>query len=373
MGLSVKGIEYVDFRNYERFILNDLGNLTILTGRNAVGKTNVLEGLQLLTSARSFKNPQISQLIREGSDHARLSMTCADETRLVETALYLEKGKKRFTVNGKAKAASEVRGLVPSVLFTPDDLQLAKKASSVKRESIDHTGSQLSKSYYTALQDYEKVIRYKGRLLRDEAPDDLIASINEMLVTCGSQLFCYRKALFDRFVPLMYENYERISDRGEAFEASYTPSWVDSTDGASEEQDIARDQVKELLAAALEEQLLEERARHRCLVGPHQDKIAFFIAGKDVSDFASQGQQRSVVLAFKLAEVALVEQTLGQPPVLLLDDVMSELDEKRRDMLVSFVRSDIQTFITATDLSSFNDELIDRSHVVELPLEGSGA
>ena len=369
MSLKVEGIEFLDFRNYEQLSLKGLGNLTVFTGKNAVGKTNILEGLQLLTTAHSFKNPQISQLIREGQNSARLSMACSDGNRRIETSLYLEKGKKRFTVNGKSKASSDIRGILPSVMFNPDDLQLAKKASSSKRDSIDHTGAQLSKSYYTVLQDYEKVIRYKGRLLRDEAPDDLIASINEMLITCGSQLFCYRKALFDRFVPLMVDYYDRLSDRGEIFSASYMPSWVEDAETHIEEVPISREMAKELIAGALKARQYEERARHRCLIGPHQDKICFMIGEKDVSDFASQGQQRSVVLAFKLAEVSLIEQTLGQHPILLLDDVMSELDEKRRDMLVSFVRDDIQTFVTATDLSSFNKELINRSQVIELPLE----
>ena len=126
--------------------------------------------------------------------------------------------------------------------------------------------------------------------------------------------------------------------------------------------------VKKLLAEKLSERYEEERARRRSLVGPHNDQIAFLLDGRDVSLFASQGQQRSVVLAWKLAEVELVRDVLGMSPVLLLDDVMSELDGTRREMLVRFVTEEMQTFITTTDLAGFSGGILERANVVKLPL-----
>lgn len=386
MGLHITDIELSTFRNYDAFSLSDIGNLTVLTGKNGVGKTNVLEAVQLMTSASSFRHPQIAQLVKEGADHARVQMQATDGNRQITTALSLEPGKKRYTVNGKAKAAADVRGTLPSVAFTPDDLQLAKKSSSVKRETLDELGAQLTRNYHVVLADYEKTLRFKNRLLKDEAPFDLIAAINETLVTCGSQLFCYRVALFARMLPLLQRIYAEIASEGEAFCATYLPSWdhlagmqpaptddagsggllmgvaLDMRDNGAPE----RERVREVMADKLAEYADEEARRHRSLVGPHNDKIAFFLSGRDASAFASQGQQRSIVLAWKLAEVELVRQTLGTNPVLLLDDVMSELDATRRDTLVHFADNDLQTFITATDLDTFNPALLRRARVVQL-------
>ncbi|MBQ9043575.1 MAG: DNA replication and repair protein RecF [Eggerthellaceae bacterium] len=383
MGLRITDISLSGFRNYDDFSLGDIGNLTIFTGHNGVGKTNVLEAIQLMTSASSFRHPHIAQLVKDGTDHARIQMESTDGNRRITTALTLETGKKRYTVNGKAKSVVDIRGTLPAVAFTPDDLQLAKKSSSVKRNALDDLGAQLTRNYHVVLGDYEKTLRYKNRLLKEEAPSDLVAAINETLITCGSQLFCYRVALYSRMLPLLQRTYSEISHDNELFSATYLASW-DHADGMEpvsfgasgllmgEPFDVRdngapdRDQVRTILAAKLEAHAPEERRRARSLVGPHNDKIAFFLSGRDASAFASQGQQRSIVLAWKLAEVELVRQTLGTNPVLLLDDVMSELDATRRDTLVHFASEDLQTFITATDLDAFNPVLLDRARIVAL-------
>lgn len=386
MGLRITDIELFDFRNHERLFLHGLGELTILTGRNGVGKTNVLEAVQLVTSTSSFRHARIAQLVREGADSARVWMQVSDGNRLVSTELVLEDGKKRYLVNNKPKGALDVRGTLPAVVFTPDDLQLAKKSSSVKRDAIDELGGQLTKNYRVIAGDYDKALRYKNRLLKDEAPDELVSAINETLVMCGSQLFCYRVALFGRMLPLLQALYSRISNKGageERFSASYVPSWdrLLTEDGltlAGEGLVAAsplnmrdngapdREQAREYLLETIERVADEERRRHRSLVGPHNDLLTFSLSGRDASAFASQGQQRSIVLAWKLAEVEVIRQTLGENPVLLLDDVLSELDESRRNALVDFAGEGIQTFITATDLSGFSKALLGRARVVDL-------
>lgn len=382
MNMRITDISVADFRNYERFSLEGLGELTVFVGRNGAGKTNLLEAISLLTSAESFRHPQIVQLIREGAATSRVQMEATDGNRFITTALSLETGKKRYTVNGKVKGVADVRGTLPAVAFTPDDLQLAKKSSSVKRAALDDLGAQLTRNYHVVLGDYEKTLRYKNRLLKDEASSDLIGAINETLVTCGAQLFCYRAALFGRMLPLLQRLYADIANAGEAFSATYVPSW-DHLAGMESPPDgegiIAgsalemrengapdRDCVRELLLENLEKYAGEEARRRRSLVGPHNDKIAFSLARRDASAFASQGQQRSIVLAWKLAEVEMVRQTLGTNPVLLLDDVLSELDEARRSTLVHFASGGIQTFITATDLAGFNPALLERARVIEL-------
>lgn len=373
MGLRIRSIEFRDYRNYENYKLEDIGDLTIFVGRNAIGKTNILEGIQLVTSATSFRHPQIAQLIREDCNRGAIVVNAGDGNRDLTTELLLEEGKRKYSVNGKAKPAADVRGVLPAVTFSPDDLDLAKKSSSVKRRAADEVGMQLNRNYYVISKDYEKALRYKNRLLKEEAPQSLVDAINDTLVMCGAQLFCYRFALYRKMVGLIAENYRRIAQSGEAFSSTYTPSWDHLSNPDREgdswlEEELYTD--REAVRSAMEKALglfgSVERNRHRSLVGPHNDKIAFLVDGRDAAAFASQGQQRSIVLAWKLAEVEMVRRTLGTEPVLLLDDVMSELDGQRRDMLVEHVTDATQTFITATDLTPFNEALLDRARVVEL-------
>lgn len=366
MDLRITALSFSHFRNYELFELDDVGNLTILIGCNAVGKTNALEGIHLLTSASSFRHPQISQLILEGEEQSHLEMQMSDGNREITTSLHLESGKRRYSVNGKPKQAADVRGLLPAVSFVPDDLELAKRSSSVRRDAIDQLGMQLTKNYYVLHRDYEKALRYKNRLLKDEAPESLLEAMNETFSTCATQLFCYRHTLFNRMIPLVEENYRSISRSNEPFAATYTPSWDHLEGVSSAEESYSKEEVASLISGSLAKQWKNERERRRSLVGPHNDQIRFYLSGRDTSDFASQGQQRSIVLAWKLAEVEMVRQTVGSNPVLLLDDVMSELDESRRNLLVEHVDGDIQTFITTTDLSPFENRLVDVAQVVKL-------
>ena len=370
--MKIVDLEFSNFRNYEHFELSEIGDLVVLHGPNAVGKTNVLEGIHLVTAATSFRNAQIGQLVRQGSAHARIRADLRDEQRLITTTLYMEEGKRRYQVNGKNKTASDVKGTLPAVSFIPDDLDLAKKSSSVKRNSIDNLGVQLSKSYNVVYRDYEKALKYKNRLLKDDSPQSLIDAINETLLTVATQLYFYRRSLYERMVPLVQDHYGRLAQSGEGFGASYLPSWLRVQERFpglsyfSEEsaKTLNRDEVRTYIYDALACFNAEEVRARRAFVGPHNDQIAFMLDGKDAATFASQGQQRSIVLAWKLAEVQLVKQMTGANPVLLLDDVMSELDASRRDMLVEAVGDEVQTFITATDLSAFNESLLERAQIV---------
>ena len=180
---------------------------------------------------------------------------------------------------------------------------------------------------------------------------------------------CYRAALCSKLAASMASYYAEIVGSRETLSARYAPSWLAEDEWLDAGETLDRDEVRERFAAALAASMVQERARRRALVGPHADRIEFFIEGRPVGVYGSQGQQRSAVLAFKLAEVTLICDLLGQQPVLLLDDVMSELDEQRRRALVKFVSGDIQTFITTANLAYFDEDLLAAARVVRLPLE----
>ncbi len=367
MDLRISSIKLTNFRNYDELSLENIGALTIFVGNNAVGKTNLLESIELCTALSSFRNPTVDLLIKKEKSFARVLMDITDGNRQLELSLLLEPGKRQYKLNDKKKSVVDLKGLLPAVIFTPDDLELVKKASSPKRDALDALGSQLSKNYYIVKHDYEKVVRYKNRLLKEEAPDSLVLSINETLITCAAQLTCYRWSLFDRLSNHIASNYRHISN-GELLRCSYYPSWLSGVK-LEPATPLERDYVKKQLEKCLFEKLPEERARKRSVVGPHSDKILLEIDGNDIVDFASQGQQRSAVLSWKLAEVEVIRESLHKNPVLLLDDVMSELDEKRRGALIDFVEGSIQTFVTTTNLQYFDEELLSRAQVVSLPLE----
>ena len=366
MDLRLTEVRLSHFRNYDDLTLSSIGDLTIFVGQNAVGKTNLLEALQLCTALSSFRHPTSRQMIEENSSTARVEIHETDSNRDLTLSVGIEEGQRRYKLNGKAKSIADLKGLLPAVVFTPDDLALTKGASGVKRDALDDLGSQLTKNYYIVKRDYEKVTQYKNRLLKEDVSFDLIQSINDTLITCATQLTFYRLELFSRIVVELGNYYRRISGC-EELEMKYYPSW------SANEVDLSartyRDCIKTALAAALEDRYLEERARKRSVVGPHADQMRFFINGRDVSLYASQGQRRSVVLAWKLAEVAVIKESLNQNPILLLDDVMSELDESRREALVSLVEGDIQTFITTTNLDYFDRNLLDKASIVFLPNE----
>lgn len=375
MALEIRELHFRNFRNYKNLKLDDLGDLVILVGPNGSGKTNILEGVDLLTSASSFRHPMIEQMICDGADCAALKLRGEGEGRVLESELELQKGKKKYSLNGKQKSTADMKGMLPSVTFVPDDLNLAKKSSSIKRETIDDLGCQLTRNYYVVRRDYVKALRYKNKLLKEEAAGLLLDSIDETLTTCATQLCYYRYELFRRMIPLVADNYRKISSSQEEFNATYTPSWVylghDDKEGEisfKNKEGVSREFIRMALEQSLVRWRTEEIKRVKALVGPHNDKIGFFLNDRAAADFASQGQQRSIVLAWKMAEVDVIRQSLGTYPVLLLDDVMSELDADRRSLLIELVKQDVQTFITATDLSYFPADIVDKARVIRLPI-----
>lgn len=366
MDLFLTRLSFRNFRSYETFYLDDIGPLTIFVGRNAVGKTNIIEGIQLLTAQSSFRNPLVCQIPHNGAAGAYLMTEITDKNRLLSLELHIENNKKKYFLNHKPKRAVDLKGIIPSVTFTPDDLNIVKGPMSVRRSALDSLGTQLSKNHYLIKKDYEKILQHKNRLLKDESPAVLIESINDMVVTCGSQLTCYRAALCKKLFCAMREFYAELTNKKELLDMSYIPSW--QSDDTDHPQSYAFDRAfaRTALSAALKKNAEKERIRHKSLIGPHADRIEFYINGKNATIFGSQGQKRSIVLAFKLAEVSLIQDILHQKPVLLLDDVMSELDALRSRALLSFIMGDIQTFITTTTLSYFDNDLLSRACIIHL-------
>lgn len=365
MSLSLEKLQFANFRSYERLELDDLGPINLFIGPNAAGKTNIVEGIQLLSSQRSFRSSSVDQLIHHGQNTALLKALLTDDKRSFDISLRLqrEEKKKTYTLNDKVKRTSELQGMAPTIVFIPDHLGLAKGSLSSRRDEIDYIGAQVNSNYLQIKKDYDKLQKHKNKLLKEEGDITLIQSVNDLMVVCGSQLSCYRYSLFQRLSKLMQDFYSQMTHETEQFSAQYCLSW------SKEEPVLGHIEVAEIreqYQRSLEESLEEERTRKRMIVGPHADKLRFFIDQKETEYFASQGQQRSVVLALKLAEALLIDEFLDKKPILLLDDVMSELDKTRRQAFIELISGSVQSFITTANIEYFDKDIIQNAKVVNI-------
>lgn len=331
-------------------------NLTVIVAPNASGKTNILEAIDLVTSGNSFRSPLWRDVVRRGAENASVILTVSGEGREVEIRLDIVGNQRRYTVNGKPKKrVAEVRGIIPAVSFTPDDLAMVKGSADQRRSTLDALGDQMSQAYEAIRSDYDRVLKHRNALLKNPSLAlDLLDPWTEKLIEVGVAFYSHRRRLFERLTGIVSERYETLSN-GETLEIEYVPSWGRTSE--SPEDGFRR---------ALEEVLLQERARGITLVGPQRDELVFRIDGQDARAFASQGQQRTVTLAWKLAEITVIQDVLEKPPILLLDDVMSELDAQRREALTAFVGTTVQTFLTTTNTGYFSDAMLADATVIEL-------
>jgi DNA replication and repair protein RecF len=363
VGLSVERIRLADFRNYESREFEIGPELTIAEGPNAAGKTTIIEALELTTAGTSFKQPSWRDVVRWGAAECRVAMRATGDGREYSIEMTVTpQGKRQYAVNGsRARRVADIRGNVPSVVFTPDDLGIVKGSAEKRRGSIDSLGDQLSATYEALRREYELTVRQRNAALKERA-EGVVEALTESLVDTGAKYAEHRIRLLERVSAPAREIHDTVSG-GESLEIEYVSSWgpVPEEDGPHRTGLIA-ERLRETLAGKKR----EEYARGITLTGPHRDDVSFLVGGRSARDFASQGQQRSVALAWKLAEVRAVEEIAGAEPVLLLDDVMSELDEARRTALTAFVGGSVQTVVTTTNMGYFDPEMLGRASIIHL-------
>ena len=363
MGLKVETLSLWNFRSFAEKTISFDEKMTIIAGPNAVGKTNTVEALQLLTAGSSFRKPTAQELLHEGAEAGRADLSLRGDGREVDAALTLKEGKRRFFWCGKPCHAHDLSGNLMSVLFTPDDLSLVKRSASFRRDELDAFGAQVNRGYAKVLRTYTRGIEQRNRLLKEPSFDMGLLDAWDASVALGAAtLLVHRLALFRRLSVAAHDIYGQIAqeDLSCAYRSSLGPLPEDAT----------REDLVLLMSDALAKGRELDLRRQMSCVGPHRDDIAFALDGRDARSFASQGQQRTIVLAWKMAEVEVSRRILGASPLLLLDDVMSELDEGRRRALTSFMQEEMQTVITTTNLGYFPDELLERAKVVEIGERG---
>ena len=340
-GLKITRAQLTSFRSYETCELAPCEGVNVLLGDNGQGKTNVLEALYLCCTGRSHRTRQDRDLIRWGADFAsvRVEAERRDGSHEVEVMLPAL-GRRRSKIAGQeASRSGELLGHVTGVLFSPEDLRTVKDGPAERRRFVDMALSQLRPAYYYALQRYNRALKQRNETLKVIAAQPAFMATldawDEQLAAAGAELMAHRRAYIEKLNAVAAETHRGIADDRERLEIRYLPSVTMGDDARAN---------LEALFGARETDL----RRLTTSVGAHRDDVQILVEGRDVRAFGSQGQQRTAALSMRLSELDVMRGELGEWPMLMLDDVMSELDPGRRRQLVGRLKG-VQTFITCTD------------------------
>lgn len=339
--MIIKRLDLMNFRNYETLSLVPGGGTNILYGDNAQGKTNVLESIYMCSTARSHRASRDREMIRFDAEEAHIKMLVDKNDSEYRIDMHLKTGRtKGIAVNGiPIRKVSELFGIVNVIFFSPEDLNLVKKGPAERRKFIDFELCQLDRVYTNHLMSYNKVLVQRNRLLKDMAfkpgLSDTLSVWDGQLVTYGEAVMKDRNKFVGQLNSIIQKLHERLTGGKEQIEIVYEP---DSAAG-NFEKDLQKSMDRDI------RQCTTSR-------GPHRDDICFLVNGIDIRRYGSQGQQRTAALSLKLSEIELVRQLIHDTPVLLLDDVLSELDSSRQMQLLATIK-ETQTFITCTGLDEF--------------------
>ncbi|CAA7599824.1 DNA-binding, RecF, conserved site [Acididesulfobacillus acetoxydans] len=341
-------INYLALRNFRNYIAVDLEfppGTSVFAGFNGQGKTNLLEGIYYLLHGRSYRE---GELIRWGERYFHLEGEFALGERNIHIEAYSQGRRKVMKVNGSpVRKLSEYLGTVNAVSFAPDDLTLVKGGPSERRKFLDQHIAQIQPRHIAILNSYNKALQQKNALLKTNLTlrdkQQQISLWNEQLVNFGCKIIANRMELVEPLAQCTAEIYSEISGRRERFGMLY--------------RSLGKNDAREAIAlfpSFLQDKQSEEIERRISFLGPHRDDLYFRLGDKPARLYASQGQQRSIVLSLKLAQMRLIKDLKSEYPLLLLDDVLSELDKERQEFLLSFIRTaNIQTLLTMTNGEKF--------------------
>lgn len=376
--MRIERLTLFDFRNYASQQFEFSGLLHVLTGRNAQGKTNALEAMILLATGRSSRASRDLEMIRWGAGAARVAAEVEREFGPVQIDVLLRPGvAKRIRVNGQPiRRMRDLFGNLNVVAFTPDDLQLVKGSPSLRRQFLDYEIAQVSPVYRDQLSRYNRALRQRNAVLRQVAEGqttaDRLEPWNAQLLEYGVPVLVKRAEMVHALSGWAHRIHREITQGSEQLTLEYEPFFAGEGIGEAVSQSAAVESwtqpsiVVRYFEAAMQKLRPVELRRGVSMVGPQRDDIRFEIDGRDLRAYGSQGQQRTAVLACKLAEIAYMEDEVGEPPILLLDDVMSELDASRRNFLVAAVQDRVQTFITSAHLGDLGEKLVGKAEVFHI-------
>lgn len=361
--MKLSKVELRNYRNIREMTVEPCGGINVLYGDNAQGKTNFIEGVWLFTGNPSFRGARTGELIRFGQSEARLFVSFSDRRREQEAALQFgsaalpsgdgaKAGRRKILLNGvELKSLGDLNGSFYAVVFSPAHLSLVRDGPRARRRFLDIAISQIRPQYKQYLNLYEKLLTQRNSLLRNAGAYRNLESNLDVwdiqLAKAGTILTIYRNDYIKKLLPVASSLYEGLSGQRERFSLSYLSTVYEDVSSVTayekEKIDIYYRKLKEDFPADIRQGFTS--------AGVHRDDLELAIDGRSVRMYGSQGQQRSSVVTLKLAEASLLQKCTGEAPIMLLDDVMSELDESRQDFILNHL-SGMQVFITCCDVSN---------------------
>ena len=351
--MRLNDLQLRNFRNYEQLDLSFEPGVNLILGNNAQGKTNLLEAISYAGSGKSFRAMKTAEMVRFGADFADIEAKVFAQGRDQELRYVLFNGSRPRQIwrNGaKKKSAAELAGVLPTVLFCPEDLMVLKTGAASRRRLGDHALCELRPNYDAALTEYNRILDQKNHILKDQFDYphllEVLPDYNTRLCQVGALLISYRARFYDSLGKAAAKYHGEFSGGAEEFRLQYKTVSTVKDPFAS---------VSQLTSDLMDHQASHYRAElesGQCLTGPHKDDFTVTLSGIDLKAYGSQGQTRTAAISLKLAQRELMAREWGEEPVLLLDDVLSELDQGRQDFILNQIVSG-QVFITCCEPGRF--------------------
>lgn len=355
--MYIEEIELHNYRNYRELSLSFENNVNVILGENAQGKTNVIESIYVLGMAKSHRTSSDRDLIRWDEEYAKIKGRIQKSRGSIPLELLIsKKGKKARFNHIEQRKLSHYIGNMNVVMFAPEDLHLVKGSPQIRRRFIDMEIGQVSPVYLHNMSQFQKVLQQRNHYLKQlqmkrQTDHTFLDVLTEQYIKVAVEVIKKRFEFIHLLEKWAKPIHSGISRGLETLEIQYKPSLeVSETTDWSKMVDIFEEKLTNLKQREID--------RGVSLIGPHRDEIVFFVNGRDVQTFGSQGQQRTTALSVKLAEIELIYSEIGEYPILLLDDVLSELDDYRQSHLLNTIKGKVQTFVTTTNIDGIDHQTL---------------
>ncbi len=357
--MYLKNIKISNFRNYDKLELDLYKNVNIIYGNNGQGKTNLLESIYLLGLTKSHRSYIDNNIIKNDKEFLKINGNIYFNKIKSNLEIIINKDEKILKIDKtKINKVSDYISKMHVIIFSPDDLELIKGSPSERRKFLNLELSQLNKDYYIILNDYNKLLKMRNNYLKKKEIDDSYLEIlTDYLIDKATYIYKLRNKLIERINEYCTDIYKNLTNL-DNFYIRYVPS--------IELKKYDNESIKKALLKEFKNKKQKEIKYQTTLIGPQRDDIEFYIEDKNLKNYGSQGQQRMSILAIKLAEINIFKKYIDDYPILLLDDVFSELDKKKKNNLLNYINSDIQVIITTTDLITISKKLLRDAKLIKI-------
>lgn len=356
--MIIEKIKLKNYRNYDSLEIDLNKKLNIIIGKNAQGKTNILESIYVLSLTKSYLGVNDKNLIKLGNNYAILEANTILNSGQKKFKVLIKDNGKQVIINGnEVKKLSDYVSNLKVIIFSPENIRMIKEGPSVRRKFLNMEISQISIKYVKLLMNYNNIIRQKNEYLKlDNKNIDYLDVLNDEIAKLSVEIYLLRRNFLDNinaYIDRIY--YEIMGMQG------LRVRYISNIDYFENKKEMV-DKYREKLDKYLEKEMLYKIS----LIGPHRDDFIFVLNDKNIALYGSQGQLRSVILALKLSEIELFKKSSDDEPILLLDDIFSELDIDKKNNLIKYINDNIQTIITTTDINMIDEKLVKKASIFEI-------